>query len=355
MSNLLDGKTFGDRLYNSLPKMYHTEDSSVNYALKRYLQAMVEGGFSYVINESNGILDLNDPARTPSEVLPIIFEQYGLSIFNGIPETYLRKLLPILKDLYDRKGATTVIEYLTSIISDVEAEVIVSPNFKEDFHIDLRLEMDYDQEDVPDKDQLIRIIKEFLPFFIEVTIILVYLFYEYANIKVKEDFHDFIKENRAEESSFYSVGFPYEDSSLFGYCLFGSGVFDKEGFKWYTDYYFDKVKYLTDEKAGISSDDSFIETLFKLFSEEKTSISKDADKDIIITLIDTDPENIGFYKTALPTYGTSLFGEAVFGEAIFNKDSDSKTEIHEDYIKVTLDESSSIECEDYYEDTIIKL
>lgn len=190
MSKTLNGSTFGEKMYNTLPQKYRNDDSMVEYALKRYLQALSDGGFSKVIEESNGILDLNDPSKTPSEVLSILFEQYGLKIFKGVPELYLRKLLPILGDLYARKGAITVIEYLTSIISDVKTDVIVSPNFSEDYHIDLRLEMDYDRQgerDMPDKDQLYRILKEFLPFFIETTVIFVYLFYETAKLQAKDE------------------------------------------------------------------------------------------------------------------------------------------------------------------------
>lgn len=190
MSKTLNGSTFGEKMYNTLPQKYRNDDSMVEYALKRYLQALSDGGFSKVIEESNGILDLNDPSKTPSEVLSILFEQYGLKIFNGVPELYLRKLLPILGDLYARKGATTVIEYLTSIISDVKADVSVSPNFSEDYHIDLRFEMDYDRQgerDIPDKDQLYRILKDFLPFFIETTVIFVYLFYETAKLQAKDE------------------------------------------------------------------------------------------------------------------------------------------------------------------------
>ena len=190
MSKTLNGSTFGEKMYNTLPQKYRNDDSMVEYALKRYLQALSDGGFSKVIEESNGILDLNDPSKTPSEVLSILFEQYGLKIFNGVPDLYLRKLLPILGDLYARKGATTVIEYLTSIISDVKTDVIVSPNFSEDYHIDLRLEMDYDRQgerDMPDKDQLYRILKEFLPFFIETTVIFVYLFYETAKLHTRRN------------------------------------------------------------------------------------------------------------------------------------------------------------------------
>lgn len=207
MSKVMDSKTFSGKLYNTLPVMYHNADSMVDYALKRYLQVLSDGGYSFVVDELNGILNLNDPERTPSEVLGILFEQYGLPLFNGIPEVYLRKLLPILGDLYARKGATTVIEYLTSIISDVKTDIVISPDFLNDYHIDLKLEMDYDQtgaRDLPDREQLLRIIKEFLPFFIEVTIVFVYMFYESAKLQGRESFEDYVTEVRSEHSRLLS-------------------------------------------------------------------------------------------------------------------------------------------------------
>lgn len=207
MSKVMDSKTFSGKLYNTLPVMYHNADSMVDYALKRYLQVLSDGGYSFVVDELNGILNLNDPERTPSEVLGILFEQYGLPLFNGIPEVYLRKLLPILGDLYARKGATTVIEYLTSIISDVKTDIVISPDFLNDYHIDLKLEMDYDQtgaRDLPDREQLLRIIKEFLPFFIEVTIVFVYMFYESVKLQGRESFEDHVTEVRSEHSRLLS-------------------------------------------------------------------------------------------------------------------------------------------------------
>lgn len=486
MSTLLDSSKFGTRLYDTLPHIYHTEDSMVDYALKRYLQALSDGGYSYVIKELNGILDLNDPSKTPADILSIIFEQYGLKIFNGIPETYLRKLLPILRDLYARKGATTVIEYLTAIISDVKAEVTVSPDFKNDFHIDLRLEMNYDQQgarDIPDREQLLRIIKEFLPFFIEVTIIFVYLFYEFAKINAKEYHYNYITEVRSEHAriphkkgsgdfptlnnfslelnrdfvlnetyyystevdqfwdkitnilsetgnmdrekshqylrptlnnpfkvlnkdflindyidtdelvatnirtkvlsdlgqirqtyakfiesitdlkeesgSIYSVGFPVEDCAVFNYSIFGRALFDKYGFKWFTDSVFDKIKDIKEESGSILSSytkvlrpvlnsldftlndrfslsiptypDDFEDSITEVKSDVGT-FSKTEDETDEVYTTDIYSEGGDFYRISLPTDGTSLFLQGVFGNSIFDKDSEGKAETFSDKV-----------------------
>ena len=68
MSTTLNGTKFGERLYDTLPRLYHSEDEMVDFALKRYLQVLADGGYAYVIDELNGILDLNDPTKTPAEV-----------------------------------------------------------------------------------------------------------------------------------------------------------------------------------------------------------------------------------------------------------------------------------------------
>lgn len=301
MSKVMDSKTFSEKLYNTLPVMYHNADSMVDYALKRYLQVLSDGGYSFVVDELNGILNLNDPERTPSEVLGVLFEQYGLPLFNGIPEVYLRKLLPILGDLYARKGATTVIEYLTSIISDVKTDIVISPDFLNDYHVDLRLEMDYDQtgaRDLPDREQLLRIIKEFLPFFIEVTIIFVYLFYETAKLQARESLEDFVTEVRSEHSRLLSGNkeglFPTLNNFDLGLnksiYLNESYYYDVE-----VDKFWDKIKYILQETGNLDRRKSnqylrpTLNNQFKLLNEDLVLNDYIDTDELVATNINTAP------------------------------------------------------------------
>jgi hypothetical protein len=301
MSKVMDSKTFSEKLYNTLPVMYHNADSMVDYALKRYLQVLSDGGYSFVVDELNGILNLNDPERTPSEVLGVLFEQYGLPLFNGIPEVYLRKLLPILGDLYARKGATTVIEYLTSIISDVKTDIVISPDFLNDYHVDLRLEMDYDQtgaRDLPDREQLLRIIKEFLPFFIEVTIIFVYLFYETAKLQARERLEDFVTEVRSEHSRLLSGNreglFPTLNNFDLGLnksiYLNESYYYDVE-----VDKFWDKIKYILQETGNLDRRKSnqylrpTLNNQFKLLNEDLVLNDYIDTDELVATNINTAP------------------------------------------------------------------
>lgn len=185
MSNILSSSTFGERLYKTLPKKYRLDDESVNLALKRYLEALSEGGFAKVIDELNGILDLVDPEKIDADLLPILFESYGLSVFDNMPEAYTRKLLPNIGELYSLKGTTGVVEYLSSLISGVKSEVSEDTE-SENMSISVRLWLSISEEGTPSREQLLRVVKEFVPFFCDVTIVFVYLFLELEELLLME-------------------------------------------------------------------------------------------------------------------------------------------------------------------------
>ena len=378
MSTTLNGTKFGERLYDTLPHLYHSEDEMVDFALKRYLQALSDGGYSYVIDELNGILDLNDPTKTPAEVLPVLFEQYGLPIFNGIPEAYLRKLLPILRDLYARKGATTVIEYLTSIISDVKSEVIISPDFKENYHIDIRLEMDYDQQgarDLPDREQLLRIIKEFLPFFIEVTFIFSYLFYELAKIQAKEFSHDYITEIRSEHTRLPSKKGTSMFPTLNNFDLgLNDSIYLNETYYYSeeVDEFWDKISYILQETGNLDREKSnqylrkTLNNPFKLLNNDlvlndyidtdelvatniKTTPMLDTGRLKVLEVVVNTMKSIFEEQATLPSIGITDEGNSrfnigdTFGSAIFaNDDFISKTEEHSDKVVYLQSEIATI-------------
>ena len=378
MSTTLNGTKFGERLYDTLPHLYHSEDEMVDFALKRYLQALADGGYAYVIDELNGILDLNDPTKTPAELLPVLFEQYGLPIFNGIPEAYLRKLLPILRDLYARKGATTVIEYLTSIISDVKSEVIISPDFKENYHIDIKLEMDYDQQgarDLPDREQLLRIIKEFLPFFIEVTFIFSYLFYELAKIQAKEFSHDYITEIRSEHTRLPSKKGTSMFPTLNNFDLgLNDSIYLNETYYYSeeVDEFWDKISYILQETGNLDREKSnqyLRQTLnnpFKLLNNDLVLNDYIDTDELVATNIKTTPmldtarlrvleavmDNMKYLyeeQATLPSIGVTDEGNSrfnigdTFGNAIFaNDDFISKTEEYLDKVVYLQSEVATI-------------
>lgn len=191
----IDSSTLGDRLFQSLPRVYQREDRFQKHQLERYLKVLAEGGFSIVADETSGLLDLNDPEKTPYNVLMVLFEQYGLSMFHGVPEAYLRKLLPIIGDLYSRKGSISAIEFITGIITDVKTEIILDEDFYNNYHIDLTLDMTYDKKDkrdFPTEEQLMRIINEFIPFFFNVTAVILADYNDGINLRIEEEHTDYL-------------------------------------------------------------------------------------------------------------------------------------------------------------------
>ena len=188
MSNILNSKDFGLKIYNRFPPKYREDDVSQNYALKRYLEALADGGFKYAIDEINGILDIKDPDKTKAEVLPILFKQYGLEIFNGIPEEYLRYLLPKLGEAWSMKGSLSVVEFITSSLSGVKTTTDIIYDEDDNPNIDVRFEMDYNIGDYfPDAEQFKKLLVSLLPFYCDTTLIYNYMFYIEALLKIKEE------------------------------------------------------------------------------------------------------------------------------------------------------------------------
>lgn len=232
MSNRLSADTFSNKLYNSLPPLYRKEDEKVDYSLQRYLQIMCDGGFSIVIEETNGLLDLSNPEKIPSDALSLLFKQYGLEISADIPEFYLRKLLPMLGFLYKRKGTLAAIDYITSSITEVKAIITLDENFDQNYHvtIDFEIEVDYlNIENTPNAEQLLSIIKKFIPFYLDIDILITYKLIHTDDFEVSISNTDsmmsdsYYFNNASDNITIGNEGV----GSVFGNAIFGKSVFNK--------------------------------------------------------------------------------------------------------------------------------
>lgn len=203
MSNTLSSENFGLKLYNKFPPKYREDDADVDFALSRYLEALSDGGFKYAIEEINGITHIVDPSKAGSKILPILFKQYGLEIFNGIPENYLRYLLPKLGEAWTKKGSLSVVEFITSSLTGIKTSSFVEYDEQENPTVGVRLEMDYNIGDYfPEAGQFSRLLKNFVPFYCNLNLIYSYLFYESSKVFGKEDgFEDNITDIKQEDAS----------------------------------------------------------------------------------------------------------------------------------------------------------
>ena len=189
MSELLNSETFGDKIYDRFPEVYKRDDKLNNYALKRYVKTAGDG-FKCVIDEVNGITDLRDSDKVDSKILPVIYSSHGLDIFNGIPETYLRNLVPTLNPLFSRKGSISAIEYLCSVVSGILCTVEMS-RFSENNQVNVLIDMDNTvQKNFPNVEQLRRIVDEFVPFYCNVSLVFSYSFKDTFGIVIREQFED---------------------------------------------------------------------------------------------------------------------------------------------------------------------
>lgn len=201
MSNILNPDNFGEKLYNRLPSIYRTEDESNDFALKRYLESLSEGGYAKLINEMNGILNIVDPEKTPTKVLKHLFGQYGLSTFQGADEKLVRKLLQIISDVFARKGSKSTIYYIASILTGCEC--VINYSIENGVYM-LRIAFEVEDETQllsdTDKAFLQSMLKDYVPFYWD----LVFDSYigannEIGSIKINTEYYTIIHENDVEE------------------------------------------------------------------------------------------------------------------------------------------------------------
>ena len=208
----LNPDEFGLKLYNRFPPSYRLVDVDNQYALKRYLQATADGGFKYVIEEQNGILDLVDPQKSPLEVVYLLYEQYGLPLFHGIPEEFLRAFLPELGVAWSKKGSLDAIEYIVSSLSGIKTTTEITYDEFGNPTVTVRLEMDFSaSEYFPNTEQFNRILENFIPFYCDALLVYSYVYTEEGNIHGTDDTLDRLFMTEPEEGRIpYGIHYWYK-------------------------------------------------------------------------------------------------------------------------------------------------
>lgn len=201
MSNILNSNDFGLKIYNRFPPKYREDDVGQNFALQRYLEALSDGGFKHSIDDINGITHLIDPDKVDAKMLPILFKQYGLEVFNGIPEDYLRYLLPKLGEAWSKKGSLSIIEFITSSLSGIKVSTEVAYDESDNPIVDVKFEMDYNIGDYfPDSEQFKKLLSNFLPFYCDMGLIFNYMFYDSVSVRGDDYSEMTIFDNKLAES-----------------------------------------------------------------------------------------------------------------------------------------------------------
>ena len=122
-------KSLIDFLYSrKLPQIYREEDAKIKYPLKRFLEALSEGGYAGVIEDIEKSLLLTDPNLIPDELFPYLCESFGLEYFPDIDIEYQRRFLFNFGELSKRRGTFSSVHYLTRALTGLESELSVEDN-----------------------------------------------------------------------------------------------------------------------------------------------------------------------------------------------------------------------------------
>ena len=267
MSNIFNSDDFGLKIYNRFPPKYREDDVGQNFALKRFLESMSEGGFKHSIDEINGITNLIDPDNADSEVLPILFKQYGFELFNGLPIEYLRYLLPRLGETWSKKGTLSVVELITSSISGIKSRSSVEYDKDNNPIIDVRFEMDYDTGlYFPETGQFSRLLERFIPFYCDINVLCSYMFYDNSVLVGKDNSSMNIQRKEGQEGASLNLVLPLAEediskNSLLGEALLGSAVFGISPQP--SDMYWDIIRNKNGEIIALSASDVLYENLDK--------------------------------------------------------------------------------------------
>lgn len=226
--NILNSDKFGEKIYSRFPARYQEDDIKQDYALKRFIFTANEGGFKYIIDDANGILNLIDPTTAPIEVVKLMYEQFGVPMFNGIPEEFLRSFLPNLGKSLDYRGTLTVIDYVASSITGVVTNSVVE-NDDTDNSSDLTITLELGGSRMkffPDYNQFMEIMENFIPFYC-----FLYVVYNYNYSE--EQFHVYVAHVVKYIETLYPNGpFLFDDpDSAFAHFVDENGnlLLDEEG------------------------------------------------------------------------------------------------------------------------------
>lgn len=334
MSNLLSPMNFGEKLYNKFPHKYREDDVLQDYSLKRYIEALADGGYSPIIEDLNGITSLIDADKVSSEVLHLLFEQYGFKTFNGIPEPYLRYLLPKLGEAYSLKGSLSVVEFITSSLSGVRVELELTTDDYSNMHLDIRFEMDYNIGDYfPNVEHFTRILENFLPFYLGRTLIYVYMFYESQSLQVKDNDTLKITDQKEDLGVIPSGNIGLTPTTNTVDKLLNNSFILNERKYVDTDLFKDTITHLLAEEVSVESIDECCLEVFKFTTNEDPILRVDDNLTTLATQVYNEASSISFKSKTQ----SCVLGEAIMGETVLGEYEDS-SEYIEDHIVTTIED-----------------
>lgn len=344
MPGILNSNDFGLKVYDRFPEKYREDDAKQGYSLKRYLQALSEGGYKHIIEGANELLNFSDSSVVSHDVLLKLYEQYGLKMFNGIPDEYLRSLLPYMSIVWNYKGSISVIEYVATTLSGVKVDIDL--NYTADRSlievvIDVTSKASGDR--FPDVEQFRRILRNFIPFYFEFLLVYYHVYADYAEFALRDSKQfDTIKDTKIETQNvsivdeetsivgikqsytenfgFYSKNEESPKSAVFATgATFGTAVFNTPG-SVVVEECLDTVHFHEEENVNMSFEDSDTMT-FGTYKETMSLHFFDGDT---LKFSDSEQQSIKCAEevsTKITVYSddTAVLGKNELGEMLLGK------------------------------------
>lgn len=313
----LNDSDFGLKIYNRFPPNYREDDLSQKFALKRYLESINDGGFKPTIQDLNGILSIVDSGLCNSSVIPFLYEQYGLEIFNGIPEEFLRNFLPYLGDVWKRKGSIDTLEFITASMSGIRNSTQVTYDASGNPILTSRLEMDYNLLDYfPDPEQFKRLMEKFTPFYCDLNIVYSYVFGDKINLHSEDEVGlNRIRDVKTENIGLRRLGVLYDDNSVLGWGTLGIAVFNNELLRIPTEFSKDKIFFTYSEPASLTKDAESLSQKMT-FKERENGVFSPTDSKVD-KVQHVVSEQTPFALTIANTVNGAVFGASLFNEREF--------------------------------------
>lgn len=123
---ILNTNDFAQNMIRQLPEFYFVEDLKYDNVLRKYLMSAFVGGADDLLKSINGVRDFSDPLKCPSEDLPALCESWGIQYEPSISETYQRKQLAYIGELYRRKGTYSCVKYLVRTVTGCDCDLLYS-------------------------------------------------------------------------------------------------------------------------------------------------------------------------------------------------------------------------------------
>lgn len=175
-----------EHLYNRLPQVYRDMDVGLrNTPFRRYLSALVEGGYSKQLKEINDFGTLVDPLTCPKEFLPYFCESFNLKYSYTLSADSQRKVLANIGEIMHRVGTYSCLRFILRTLMnwknthfDYERDPILNGEMKKGRYLDVHIELEeeYDYSSLESYTQLVgltnevlRYLSQFIPYYIDLV------------------------------------------------------------------------------------------------------------------------------------------------------------------------------------------